>query len=165
MKKQKTVSPATAPAVESAPAPQVSETTAQRDPANRKVSIPPELTKPNERRAFALAYRRTLDGQKLDFMPGALIPALCKGIAAAVFHAERIARETGIRIVGPNTMGVFSAYPSPVQSVMMSTAIKQGEVGDAASDFMLGEGVTEDEVNAALSAFVAAQLEGTAGPG
>ena len=96
MKKQKTVSPATAPAVESAPAPQVSETTAQRDSANRKVSIPPELTKPNERRAFALAYRRTLNGRKLDFMPGALIPALCKGIAAAVFHAERIARETGI---------------------------------------------------------------------
>ena len=96
MKKQKTVSPATAPAVESAPAPQVNETTAQRDSANRKVSIPPELTKPNERRAFALAYRRTLDGRKLDFMPGALIPALCKGIAAAVFHAERIARETGI---------------------------------------------------------------------
>ena len=95
MKKQKKISPA-ADQAETAPAPQVSETTAQRDPVNRKVSIPPELTKPNERRAFALAYRRTLDGRKLDFMPGALISALCKGIAAAVFHAERIARETGI---------------------------------------------------------------------
>ena len=95
MKKQKKLSPA-ADQPESAPAPQVSETTAQPDPANRKISIPPELTKPNERRAFALAYRRTLDGRKLDFMPGALVSALCKGIAAAVFHAERIARETGI---------------------------------------------------------------------
>ena len=87
MKKQKTVSPATAPAVESAPAPQVSETTAQRDSANRKVSIPAELTKPNERRAFALAYRRTLDGRKLDFMPGALIPALAGAVtdAAGIF--------------------------------------------------------------------------------
>ena len=61
-----------------------------------RLHIPPELTTNTERRAFALAYRRTLDGRKLDFMPGALIPALCKGIAAAVFHAERIARETGI---------------------------------------------------------------------
>ena len=42
-------------------------------------------------------------------------------------------------------------------------AIKQGEVGDAASDFQLGDGVTEDEVNAALAAFVAAALDGEGG--
>ena len=64
--------------------------------SGKRLHIPPELTTPNERRAFALAYRRTLDGRKLDYMPGSLIAALCKGIAAAVFHAERIARETGI---------------------------------------------------------------------
>ena len=56
-------------------------------------------------------------------------------------------------------------FASPRDAGQRVAAIKQGEVGDAASDFMLGDGVTEDEVNAALSAFVAAQLEGTAGPG
>ncbi len=40
---------------------------------------------------------------------------------------------------------------------------KQGEIGDGASDFALGDGVTDEEVNAALAAFVAAQLEGEAG--
>ena len=55
-------------------------------------------------------------------------------------------------------------FASPRDAGQRVAAIKQGEVGDAASDFMLGDGVTEDEVNAALSAFVAAQLEGTAGP-
>ncbi len=55
-------------------------------------------------------------------------------------------------------------FASPRDAGQRVAAIKQGEVGDVASDFMLGEGVAEDEVNAALSAFVAAQLEGTAGP-
>ena len=55
-------------------------------------------------------------------------------------------------------------FDSPRDAGQRVAAIKQGEVGDVASDFMLGEGVAEDEVNAALSAFVAAQLEGTAGP-
>ena len=50
-------------------------------------------------------------------------------------------------------------FDSPRDAGQRVAAIKQGEVGDAASDFQLGEGVTEDEVNAALAAFVAAALE------
>ena len=51
-------------------------------------------------------------------------------------------------------------FASPRDAGQRVAAIKQGEVGEGASDFMLGEGVTEAEVNAALSAFVAAQLDG-----
>ncbi|MFT4180006.1 MAG: tryptophan--tRNA ligase [Thermomonas sp.] len=54
-------------------------------------------------------------------------------------------------------------FASPRDAGQRIAAIKQGEVGDAASDFMLGEGVSDEEVNAALAAFVAAQLEGEAG--
>jgi tryptophanyl-tRNA synthetase len=54
-------------------------------------------------------------------------------------------------------------FASPRDAGQRVAAIKQGEIGDGASDFSLGEGVTEDEVNAALAAFVAAQLEGEAG--
>lgn len=87
---------------------QNAKTTANQEPADGKpleapglkgsagVQIRADLVNANERRAFALAYRRTQAGQKLDFMPGGLISALCRGIAAAVFHAERVARETGI---------------------------------------------------------------------
>ena len=54
-------------------------------------------------------------------------------------------------------------FDSPRDAGQRVAAIKQGEVGDAASDFMLGEGVTSAEVNAALAAFVAAALEGEGG--
>ena len=40
-----------------------------------------------------------------------------------------------------------------------------GTFDDGAQDFMLGEGVSDDEVNAALAAFVVAQLEGGSGQG
>ena len=40
-----------------------------------------------------------------------------------------------------------------------------GTFDDGAQDFMLGEGVSDDEVNAALAAFVVAQLEGGPGQG
>lgn len=54
-------------------------------------------------------------------------------------------------------------FDSPRDAGQRVAAIKQGEVGDAASDFHLGEGVSEEEVNAALAAFVAAALEGEGG--
>jgi tryptophanyl-tRNA synthetase len=54
-------------------------------------------------------------------------------------------------------------FDSPRDAGQRVAAIKQGEVGDDASDFMLGEGVTSAEVNAALAAFVAAALEGEGG--
>ena len=54
-------------------------------------------------------------------------------------------------------------FDSPRDAGQRVAAIKQGEVGDDASDFMLGEGVTSAEVNTALAAFVAAALEGEGG--
>ena len=54
-------------------------------------------------------------------------------------------------------------FASPRDAGQRIAAIKLGEIGDGVSDFSLGEGVTDDEVNAALAAFVAAQLEGEAG--
>ncbi len=53
-----------------------------------------------------------------------------------------IARDAGIRIVGPNTMGVFSAYPSPMQSVMMSTSLKQGGVAVVSQSGNLGTSIS-----------------------
>ncbi|QDA57055.1 tryptophan--tRNA ligase [Thermomonas aquatica] len=54
-------------------------------------------------------------------------------------------------------------FASPRDAGQRIAAIKSGEIGDGASDFSLGEGVTDEDVNAALAAFVAAQLEGEAG--
>ncbi|QIL21574.1 tryptophan--tRNA ligase [Thermomonas sp. HDW16] len=53
-----------------------------------------------------------------------------------------------------------TGFASPRDAGQRIAAIKQGEIGDGASDFALGEGVSDEEVNAALAAFVAAQLEG-----
>jgi len=39
-----------------------------------------------------------------------------------------LAREGGMRIVGPNTMGIFSATPSPLQILMTGMAIPPGQV-------------------------------------
>ena len=54
-------------------------------------------------------------------------------------------------------------FASPRDAGQRIASIKQGEIGDGASDFAPGEGVNDEEVNAALAAFVAAQLEGEAG--
>ena len=54
-------------------------------------------------------------------------------------------------------------FASPRDAGQRIASIKQGEIGDVASDFAPGEGVNDEEVNAALAAFVAAQLEGEAG--
>ena len=39
-----------------------------------------------------------------------------------------VAREGGIRIVGPNTMGVYSAYPSRMQAIMTASQFTRGAV-------------------------------------
>lgn len=94
-----------------------------------------------------------------ELVPGTMRECAAAGIRAAVIitagfsetgeegtalerEVVSIARETGIRIVGPNTMGVFSAYPSPMQSVMMSTAIKQGGVAVVSQSGNLGTSIT-----------------------
>ncbi|MBN1531732.1 MAG: CoA-binding protein [Spirochaetes bacterium] len=53
-----------------------------------------------------------------------------------------IARRGGVRIVGPNTMGMYSAYPSPVQAVMMSSTLKQGGVAVVSQSGNLGTSIS-----------------------
>ncbi len=94
-----------------------------------------------------------------ELVPGTMRECAAAGIRAAVVITagfsetgpegaalERemlsLARENGIRVVGPNTMGVFSAYPSPVQAVMMSTKIRQGGVAIVSQSGNLGTSMT-----------------------
>ncbi|MCC7097691.1 MAG: tryptophan--tRNA ligase [Thermomonas sp.] len=62
-------------------------------------------------------------------------------------------------VQGERVMLQSIGFDSPRDAGARVAAIKHGEVGDAGSDFRLGDGVTADEVNAALEAFVAAQLD------
>ena len=66
-------------------------------------------------------------------------------------------------VQGERVLLQSAGFASPRDAGQRVAAIKQGEIGDGASDFSLGEGVTDEEVNAALTAFVAAQLEGEVG--
>jgi tryptophanyl-tRNA synthetase len=66
-------------------------------------------------------------------------------------------------VLGERVLLQSVGFASPRDAGQRIAAIKQGEVGDGASDFMRGEGITDAEVNAALAAFVAARLEGEAG--
>jgi acyl-CoA synthetase (NDP forming) len=53
-----------------------------------------------------------------------------------------IARAGGIRIAGPNTMGIFSAYPSRMQAVMTSAAFRQGPVAVVSQSGNLGSSIS-----------------------
>ncbi|GAB1406860.1 tryptophan--tRNA ligase [Thermomonas brevis] len=64
-------------------------------------------------------------------------------------------------VAGERVLLQSVGFASPRDAGQRIAAIKQGEIGDGASDFMLGEGVSDAEVNAALAAFVAAQLDGS----
>jgi len=66
-------------------------------------------------------------------------------------------------VQGERVLLQSAGFASPRDAGQRIAAIKQGEIGDGASDFTLGEGVSDEEVNAALAAFVAAQLEGEPG--
>ena len=66
-------------------------------------------------------------------------------------------------VLGERVLLQSTGFASPRDAGQRIAAIKQGEIGDGGSDFSLGEGVSDEEVNAALIAFVAAQLEGEAG--
>ena len=66
-------------------------------------------------------------------------------------------------VLGERVLLQSAGFASPRDAGQRIAAIRQGEIGDAAGDYALGEGVTDEEVNAALAAFVAAQLEGEAG--
>ncbi len=94
-----------------------------------------------------------------ELVPGTMRECASVGIRAAVVitagfsetgpegaalerEAVRAASEGGIRVVGPNTMGIFSAHPSPVQSVMMSSGIKRGCVAIVSQSGNLGTSIT-----------------------
>lgn len=53
-----------------------------------------------------------------------------------------IAREGRIRIVGPNTMGVYTAYPLRMQAVMTAAAFKPGPVGIISQSGNLGTSIS-----------------------
>ena len=53
-----------------------------------------------------------------------------------------IAHAGGIRIVGPNTMGVYSAYPSRMQAVMTAATFKQGPVAVVSQSGNLGTAIS-----------------------
>jgi len=53
-----------------------------------------------------------------------------------------IAREGRIRIVGPNTMGVYTAYPLRMQAVMTAAAFKPGPVGIVSQSGNLGTSIS-----------------------
>ena len=53
-----------------------------------------------------------------------------------------IAHAGGIRIVGPNTMGIYSGYPSRMQAVMMSSVFKEGPVAVVSQSGNLGTSIS-----------------------
>jgi len=55
----------------------------------------------------------------------------------------RVARSCGVRIVGPNTMGIYSAYPTCVQAIMTSTQFKPGAVAVVSQSGNLGTSITD----------------------
>lgn len=53
-----------------------------------------------------------------------------------------IVQSAGVRFVGPNTMGVFSAYPSPVQALMTAQEFKAGAVAIVTQSGNLGTSIS-----------------------
>jgi acyl-CoA synthetase (NDP forming) len=58
--------------------------------------------------------------------------------AALEHEVVNLARAGGMRLVGPNTMGIFSATPSPLQILMTGMFIPQGRVSIIAQSGNLG---------------------------
>jgi acyl-CoA synthetase (NDP forming) len=65
------------------------------------------------------------------------------GEAGATLEREvvQIARTGGVRFMGPNTMGIFSGWPSPLHALMPSMPIKSGNVGIIAQSGNLGSSI------------------------
>lgn len=66
------------------------------------------------------------------------------GSAGAALEREIMAtaREGGMRIVGPNTMGVFSAYPSIMHSLMGAMPLTPGKIGLIVQSGNLGSSIS-----------------------
>ncbi len=65
-------------------------------------------------------------------------------------------------VLGERVLLQSAGFASPRDAGQRIAAIKQGTLDSDQLDFSLGEGVSAEDVNAALAAFVAAQLEGEA---
>ncbi len=66
-------------------------------------------------------------------------------------------------VQGERVLLQSAGFASPRDAGQRIVAIKQGALDDGTQDFVLGEGVSDEEVNAALAAFVASQLDGADG--
>ena len=66
-------------------------------------------------------------------------------------------------MLGERVLLQSTGFASPRDAGQRIAAIKQGTLESDQLDFSLGEGVSDEDVNAALAAFVAAQLDGEAG--
>ncbi len=53
-----------------------------------------------------------------------------------------IARTGGMCLVGPNTMGIYTGYPSPMQAIMAATPLFPGEVGLISQSGNLGSSIS-----------------------
>ena len=54
-----------------------------------------------------------------------------------------VARQNGIRLVGPNTMGIYSAYPSRLQAVMTASQFSRGPVALVSQSGNLGTSIAD----------------------
>jgi len=54
-----------------------------------------------------------------------------------------VARACGIRLVGPNTMGIYSAYPSRLQAVMTASQFHPGAIAVLSQSGNLGTSITD----------------------
>jgi acyl-CoA synthetase (NDP forming) len=95
-----------------------------------------------------------------EAVPAALRECIAAGVPAAVVITAgfsetgaagkaleqdlvAIARAGGLRLMGPNTMGFYSAYPSPLQSVMTGAALVPGHVAVVSQSGNLGSSLTD----------------------
>ena len=61
-----------------------------------------------------------------------------------------IAESGGIRIVGPNTMGIYSAYPSRMQAIMTSSQFTRGAVAVLSQSGNLGTSISDRFIRRAV---------------
>ena len=61
-----------------------------------------------------------------------------------------IARAGGIRFMGPNTMGLYSAYPLPMQALMTPSVFRQGAIAVVSQSGNLGTSISDRFIRRAI---------------
>ncbi|MCX5851559.1 MAG: CoA-binding protein [Deltaproteobacteria bacterium] len=86
------------------------------------------------------------------------------GNAGTVQEEEiiRAARAGGMRLVGPNTMGVYSGFPSPMQAIMAAVRLLPGPVGLVVQSGNLGVSISSrfSRRNIGISRLISSGNEG-----